>query len=248
MESPEKILAEPMTSAPACSSPTSLPLVHPPGCMIPLDHLPSDHHAVMYLQRRGYDPVLLAEFWGVAYCAYSAFKGLRGRLYVPISQNSILVGWQGRWPGDLDWDAKGISKYYTMPGLRKGQLLYNLDLARQQPLVVVCEGVTDVWSVGSAGVALFGKKVAGNSCVSWSSTGPTSLLWCCWMPMLPRKPEYSVLNFSLSSRGVWSAHDFPRDSIRAVALGGNYGHSCTRQRQTRECRFLHRSISLPQNA
>jgi DNA primase len=44
--------------------------------------------------------------------------------------------------------------------MRKGQLLYNYDQALRQPLVVVVEGVTDVWKVGPAGVALFGKSAS----------------------------------------------------------------------------------------
>jgi hypothetical protein len=47
-----------------------------------------------------------------------------------------------------------------LPGLRKSRLLYNEDLARQQPLVLVCEGVTDVCRVGPAEVALFGKSAS----------------------------------------------------------------------------------------
>jgi hypothetical protein len=82
---------------------------------------------------------------------------MRGRIYIPAYQDGVLVGWQGRLPADLDWHAVDAPKYYTMPGLRKSQFLYNQDAARRQPLVVVCEGCSDVWGVGPAGVALLGK-------------------------------------------------------------------------------------------
>jgi DNA primase len=83
-----------------------------------------------------------------------------GRIYVPIRMGGRLVGWQGRYAGELDWGATGKPKYYNAPGMRKGQLLYNYDQALRQPLVVVVEGVTDVWRVGPAGVALFGKSAS----------------------------------------------------------------------------------------
>jgi DNA primase len=85
---------------------------------------------------------------------------MRDRIYIPIFRDGVLVGWQGRWPADLNWRAVDFPKYYTSPGLKKSQLLYNQDLARQQPLVVVCEGVSDVWRVGPAGVALLGKTAS----------------------------------------------------------------------------------------
>jgi DNA primase len=47
-----------------------------------------------------------------------------------------------------------------MPGMKKTQLLYNFDHAKQHPYVVVVEGVTDVWAFGPEAVALFGKTIA----------------------------------------------------------------------------------------
>jgi hypothetical protein len=131
--------------------------VDPPADVIPVDQLPPTHPAASYLTSRGYDLGELSSLWGVGYCRWSRYKFMRRRIYVPVHQDTKLVGWQGRWPGELDWAAEDVPKYYTMPGLRKTQLLYNEDLARKQPLVVICEGVTDVWRVGPAGVALFGK-------------------------------------------------------------------------------------------
>jgi hypothetical protein len=85
---------------------------------------------------------------------------MAGRLYVPVFQRGHLVGYQGRWAGELDWGAAGVPKYYTRPGMRKAQLVYNLDQAACRPVVAVCEGVTDVWRAGPAGVALFGKAAS----------------------------------------------------------------------------------------
>ncbi len=52
------------------------------------------------------------------------------------------------------------SQYYTMPGFKKTQHLYNYDQAKQFPFVSICEGVSDVWRFGSEAVALFGKNAS----------------------------------------------------------------------------------------
>jgi hypothetical protein len=138
----------------------ALPAVSPPGRVVPINRLPRRNRAAGYLAGRGYDLDELAGVWGVGCYAGARPLRLRDRIYIPVVQQGALVGWQGRWPADLDWRAEGIPKYYTMPGLRKGALLYNGDVARQQPLVVVCEGCSDVWRVGPPGVALLGKSAS----------------------------------------------------------------------------------------
>jgi hypothetical protein len=143
-----------------------------PGYLMSLTALHPTFPARAYLEGRGYDVAELESAWGVAYCVEPcACPEMVGRLYVPVVQGGQLVGWQGRYPAELDWKATGVSKYYNMPGLRKGQLLYNLDQARGQPLVVVVEGVTDAWRVGPAAVALFGKT---------ASEAQVQLLAACW--------------------------------------------------------------------
>jgi hypothetical protein len=150
-------------SLPACqvSSPDELlKEVETPEDIVPIDQIDPAHPAASYLTSRGYDLGELSALWGVGYCRWSRFRLMRRRIYVPVRQDTKLVGWQGRWPGELDWGAEDIPKYFTMPGLRKSHLLYNEDLAHRQPLVVICEGVTDVWRVGPAAVALFGKTAS----------------------------------------------------------------------------------------
>jgi hypothetical protein len=147
----------------ACQVPSQdevLKEVEPPEEVVPIDQLSPAHPAATYLTSRGYDLTELSALWGVGFCRWPRFRLMRRRIYVPVRQDSKLVGWQGRWPGELDWGAEDIPKYFTMPGLRKSQVLYNEDLARRQPLVVICEGVTDVWRVGPAGIALFGKTAS----------------------------------------------------------------------------------------
>jgi DNA primase len=52
-------------------------------------------------------------------------------------------------------------------------MLYNFDNAVQQPFVVICEGVTDVWRIGLEAVALFGKTLSPTQaqliCAHWKT-------------------------------------------------------------------------------
>lgn len=130
-----------------------------PGRLELLSNLTPGSQAVAYLASRGFDIEELSNVWGVTYCLESSeFPRIEGRVVIPIVMNGKCVGWQARYVGDRQDDT--IAKYYTMPGLPKRLVLYNHDLARRQPCVVICEGVTDVWSVGPCGVALLGKQAS----------------------------------------------------------------------------------------
>jgi DNA polymerase I-like protein with 3'-5' exonuclease and polymerase domains len=106
----------------------------------------------------------LARLYGVGYCAEASpgYAMARDRIVVPFYQRGQLVGWQARFVGERNWRTCHVPKYYTMPGLAKASLLYNLDQASQSPVVVVCEGVTDVWRVGPQAVALLGHDPSPN--------------------------------------------------------------------------------------
>jgi hypothetical protein len=147
--SPSRVSTQSVSSQPAA--------VTEPGRIVSVDRLPTDNPAVFCLQQREYDLDELATTWHVGFCFESEFRMLRRRIYIPIFMDGELVGWQGRYPGNIP-DGWKTPKYYTMPGMRKSKLLYNIDVAREQPLVVICEGCTDVWRVGLPGVAMFGKQ------------------------------------------------------------------------------------------
>ena len=163
--------------------PTRAPGCELPGELIPLVELDQDHQAIQYLVNRGFDPRELDEQYGLRYCREG--RRYAGGLFdttntivIPIYQNGTLIGWQSRllyspekiedpkvmaalgWKQDEDGDWVKPPKYFTSPGLSKGELLYNYDWARQGNLVVVTEGVFDCIAVGRSAVATFGKGVS----------------------------------------------------------------------------------------
>ncbi|MEI8375380.1 MAG: hypothetical protein WCJ35_21380 [Planctomycetota bacterium] len=141
----------------ACLGPASLP-----GECIPVEQLPPDHHALQYMcGARGYPLDLLVRL-GCSFCvqAQPRFFPAQERIIIPIYMDGILVGWQARYVGDIDFKARSIPKYYSMPNMAKRQILYNFDVAKTYPFVTLVEGVTDVWATGPWSVALLGKTLS----------------------------------------------------------------------------------------
>lgn len=128
-----------------------------PNGTLPLGELPPTHGARSFVAARGFDPDVIGPAYGLGYCmqAEEEWGIASGRLIIPVSTGGKPVGWQAR---RLDGGKK--LKYWTMPGMRTSKALYNVDSATLRDVVVVCEGVVDVWSVGRCGVALFGHTLS----------------------------------------------------------------------------------------
>ncbi len=139
---------------------TKLKEVKLPGLVLPVDKFQQTDPVHRYLVSRRHQPVQLVKDFDISYCldAHPEYRMANGRLVIPIKMNNTLVGWQCRYPGDVDWKQARIPKYYNKPGMAKRLMLYNYDTAIKSPYVILCEGPTDVWNVGSSGVAMFGKK------------------------------------------------------------------------------------------
>lgn len=153
--------------------------VDPPGVLIPVDQLDVASSAVSYLVGRGYDPVELGQKFNVSYCEFAdaRYPAAEGRIVASLMVDGQLVGWQCRYVGDVDWKSAGFAKYYTRPGMPKRLMLYNYDQAKNFPLVVLTEGITDVWSVGPQAVALLGKKLhSAQERILWQTWGHGTLV------------------------------------------------------------------------
>lgn len=132
-----------------------------PGEIVPLTRLHWTHPAVQYLTGRGFDLAELDRDYGVGYCseAEQSYYPLRGRIFIPVVMRGELVGWQGRWPQDINWKETRTPKYYNLRGMPKRRMLYNFDNAKHYRTVVLVEGVTDVWSVGPQAVSVLGSEL-----------------------------------------------------------------------------------------
>jgi len=73
----------------------------------------------------------------------NAYYPLTGRIFIPVIMNGMLVGWQGRYIGDPDWKVSRVQKYFNLRGMSKKDMLYNFDVAKNQPMVVLVEGAAE---------------------------------------------------------------------------------------------------------
>lgn len=155
-----------------------------PGQVMSLAELDDDNLAFRYMQRRGFDPVALGEFYGLCFCYEGRYFGTGkfqfstyNTIIFPIWMRGEVVGWQARllynpdeltedeckammFPVDDDGDYIKPPKYFTSPGLEKGRVLYNYDVAKTSQIVVVTEGPTDVLASGPCAVGTLGKSVS----------------------------------------------------------------------------------------
>ena len=129
---------------------------------MPLTELPVDHPANDYLASRGFDPRVLGAMYELSYCekAEGKIQLASNRIIIPTRMRGKLAGWQARFIGERDWKTCPVPKYADMPGMKKRMMLYNFDVAIQQPFLVVVEGVFDAWAVGPEAVALLGKNIS----------------------------------------------------------------------------------------
>ena len=151
-----------------------------PGDLIPLDELPEDHEATLYVKRRKFDPGYLSKVFGLCYCSRGREYGggvfnTSGTIVIPVRENGKDIAWQARLLYDPDKVREGEEsaygwkfedgkfkkppKYFTSPGFRKGEHFFNFDQASKCGFVVVTEGAFDAMRVGRCAVAAFGKSL-----------------------------------------------------------------------------------------
>lgn len=157
-----------------------------PGYCRPINDLPVTHSARAYVEgTRGFPADWLYDQYRVSLCEVASpdYRRMAGRLIIPIYKDHICVGWQARIPYDLEksaMKASGEVKYYTCPTMPKSQVLYNYDVARHYPFIVVAEGVTDVWAIGPYGVATLGSSLSWHqkSMLMYENRGkPIVFMW-----------------------------------------------------------------------
>jgi len=172
------------------AAPVNAPLpdnVVSPGNTVPLEGLGSNNPAIQYLthtRKRAFDPTYLSREYGARYCydgkeffAGGSVFNTTNTLIFPVWMMGNLVGWQSRllydpdslsddqcaalgFPKDGDGKHPKPPKYLTNPGLSKGRVLWNFDMARRYKFVVPSEGVFDAASIGHPGVCTFGTGIS----------------------------------------------------------------------------------------
>ncbi len=126
-----------------------------------LEKLQRDHPYLT--EERGLSQETIIDF-GLGY--FTGDKGLMiGRVAIPIHNfKGEVVAYAGRWPGEPS--DKATPKYKLPPGFKKGQELFNLDRAIQEPAdrpLVIVEGFFDAIQLHQHGyrkvVALMGSTM-----------------------------------------------------------------------------------------
>lgn len=112
-----------------------------PADSIDMSTLPDQHPGVRYLSARGFGRAHISSF---ALHHSPQYFCENGCIVAPIVFDGTQVGWQAR---RVDGGHGTRRKYHTSAGLAKSKILYNWDVACQQPMIVVCEGITDVWRI-----------------------------------------------------------------------------------------------------
>lgn len=139
-----------------------------PTNLVPIVGRTVPDHVRDYLEGRNFDPRELWDRWRVYYCNSCFESGIRDeRLVIPIygwpdankSGHPItLVGWQARLIDD-DLVSKTNPKYRSAAGFPASAAVYGLTWAAAvRGPIVICEGPTDVWRLGTNAVAVFGRK------------------------------------------------------------------------------------------
>lgn len=155
-----KVRTEPVRRV---DKPTLMPCEFP-GVLASLSTLPTTHPAIAYLLGRKppFDPLALERDYGIAYAEHVPARNrgamAQGRLVIPVVHGGVMVGWQARYPGELDWKASGVPKYLTY--FMKSLAVYGIDSLDAAPAGVMVEGVTDVWRYGPGAFCGFGKSLS----------------------------------------------------------------------------------------
>jgi len=107
----------------------------------------------VYLHRRGFDPDDIIAQYKVK--AGGIVGDWKYRLMIPVYHNHRLVTYQGRditGNTDLRYKTLAVEKSVENPK----HCLYNEDAVPDKKNIIVCEGVMDVWKMGSGAVATLG--------------------------------------------------------------------------------------------
>lgn len=130
-----------------------------------LEDLPEEHPAAVYLRSRGFSPRYLGETSKAVLIEGHhdpiINRMAAGRIGFPFYVGGELLTWQARSPFDLPKTKKWPPKWWFPGGTLK--VPWNIDVAAQFPVVVICEGILSAVNAGPAAIAICGKTITGES-------------------------------------------------------------------------------------
>jgi hypothetical protein len=141
----------------------------------------------------------------------------------PVLRNGKLAGVQARCP-ECYLKEDGI-KYYFHPACRKKTIVFNLDIARQIGVGVLCEGVFDVASIGKPGVCIFGHtpSITQKRLLAANLQG---LIWC---PDTDVSPTLNAIEIAQKQVAEWNSAGVFSRGAHVVVLPAKDAGSMTRQ-------------------
>lgn len=131
-----------------------------PGKLTPLDQLYEGHAACRQMARLGLDADRVGRFYDVGFCERASVEFARNRIIVPIRVRGRLRGWQALHVEDRDpmkFRHVPVPRFFTAPGMAAGELVYNLDMARNYPTGVIVTTPVEVWRFGSMALTPVGE-------------------------------------------------------------------------------------------
>jgi len=163
--------------------------------------------------------------WGPIKSARSGVYLNMGRPWVlfPVTRNGQLAGVQARCPTQY-LDDQGI-KYYFHPACRKKTVVFNLDVARQIGIGVLCEGVFDVASIGKPGVCVFGHTPS----ITQKRLLAANLQGVIWLPDTDVTTTLDAPAIARSQIAEWNAAGVFPKGAHLVLLPEKDAGSMTRQ-------------------
>lgn len=181
----------------------------------PLTDLHPDHEALKYLRERGFEAEYLVRCFNVGF-----FKGLptrprweNKRLIIPIVFSGMRVGSTARLiPGYTPppWPTGGEPpKYFHSPGFKKSWFLYNYDQAKNSPVIAVVEGVTDVWKIGTWGMALLGKSMSDQQCQLLCQAGEKTGAWIVLLGDASTEKDNAAASWRRNYEKLKAAYRYP---------------------------------------
>jgi hypothetical protein len=135
----------------------------PMGNCVPLHEVDKRDPAVLYLLKRRYNIEYLGKVAGAVVMLDhpdgAIARMVRGRIGFPFYVDGELKTWQARLPYDQPKSEKWPPKWYFPPMNGLPKLPWNVDVASQFPVVILCEGILSAVNMGPAAVAVGGKTL-----------------------------------------------------------------------------------------